>query len=284
MDNQKGQSDRIFEDFHLHYKNKEYEACKEIMHHAIDEALPQIQDTDEIEYHDFHNAMESMLFDYHFEPSKEVRIIDTPISQYYSLYGSVLIDEGKLDEARGYFSKALFWNPTNFSIFSEYMETFKIGRDMESFARLSKMSLKYAVSSAMVARVMRNLGYYFIEKEDYAPAIACYQRSLVFEDNENVMKELEYIQTKSDEKVEPFSADKIRELSRKYDFPLGADKDVVGLSRYLGEYHLKEGNTEAAEYYYSVAYDLTDDEAVKEILQKLQGSEGAGKNGQKEDQ
>ena len=82
--------------------------------------------------------------------------------------------------------------------------------DLNNFFRLTVDAFKIAFRPQHVARCYRNLGYYFVEKELYSEAIACYLLSLQFEkDALQVQSELYYINSKTDGKVKEPSIEEI---------------------------------------------------------------------------
>jgi tetratricopeptide (TPR) repeat protein len=266
--------DPVEEAYLAAYQKKDYAKAKRVVQQAIDEILPHYPANEEKEFHNARSLMEIVLFNYHFAPKKEVVIIEEPIASYYRMYGSVLMDENNFPLARGCFARGLEWDPVDFTIFSEYAETFKMQGEMDSFEHLTRMAYKYAYTSEMLARVYRNLGYCFTEKGLYVASSACYQLSLAYEPhNKNALNELEYIASKMELELKPLSNDRLHEVAKKHDIPLGADDDVLGLSRYLGEKSLKEGEKDKARYYYEVLYDLTGSADVKTILEQIDAAQ-----------
>ncbi len=155
-------------------------------------------------------------------------------------------------------------------ITSEYIETFKMLGDLNNFFRLTVDAFKIAFRPQHVARCYRNLGYYFVEKELYSEAIACYLLSLQFEkDALQVQSELYYINSKTDGKVKEPSIEEAKKYAEKYGFPIGADDDILGLSFSLGKHFYQEKAAEAARYFLGITYDLTDDENIKKMIDSL---------------
>ena len=83
------------------------------------------------------------------------------------------------------------------------------------------------------------------------------------------MSELYYIQQKAGKVIPPPKMDRLREISEQYGFPVGADKDVLGLSYHYGKHFAEQGNTEAARYCWEITYGLTDDEEIKKMIENL---------------
>jgi hypothetical protein len=150
------------------------------------------------------------------------------------------------------------------------METFKMIGDLGNFFRLTVDAFKIAFRPEHVARCYRNLGFYFVEKELYSEAIACYLLSLQFEkESKQVQSELYYISSKTGGKVKQPSMTEARQYAEKYGFPIGADDDILGLSLSYGKHFYQENAAEAAKYFLGIAYDLTDDDEIKKMIDSL---------------
>ena len=67
--------------------------------------------------------------------------------------------------------------------FMKHEETFKMEGDMEEFFSQTLKAFKIATRGPWVARCLRNLGYYFVEKELYKEALACYIASAPYDSN-----------------------------------------------------------------------------------------------------
>lgn len=94
-------------------------------------------------------------------------------------------------------------------------------KDWETFKKITVEMFQYAYTRENVARLFRNLGFYFVEIKDYVAAKLCYTLSLNYEpDNKNAMSELYYIDdlTGGQYKLPPLKeAEKIAE---KYGFSI----------------------------------------------------------------
>ena len=87
------------------------------------------------------------------------------------------------------------WNPANCTIAFEYIETFKVEKQLEEFYELTKKQFKYAYKAQDVGRCFRNLGYYYIEKNEYSIAATCYVVSKLYDcENQFADSQLYYIE------------------------------------------------------------------------------------------
>ncbi len=157
----------------------------------------------------------------------------------------------------------------SFNMTMEYIETFKMEGNMDKAFELTVEAFKIAIHSDQVARCYRNLGYIFVEKKLYPEAVACYVTGDQFEkDAKQTQSELYYIQQVTGQTFNPSMKD-LGEYSEKYGFPIGADREVVDLAYYYGKQFLESKEYEGAKYCLGIAYELTVDETIKEMLASI---------------
>ena len=234
------------------------------------EALNAFEDDKVSEYHDFEEWFEEVLYQYRSKTEKDLRHAQIPYREMYLLYGVLLVELKRIPEAQEALKKGLRWNPVCFRMMSEYIETYKMSGDLEQFFILTKEAFKIAFRPTDLARCYRNLGYYFVEKKLWSEAIACNLLSLEY-DNEAkaAQSELYYINNATDGKIPEPSIEEVKEYGKKYGFPLGADKDILGISYSYGKHFLEQNKPNAARYFLSITYDLTGNQSIKEIIEKL---------------
>lgn len=239
----------------------------------VDE-FPMFKNDSVSEYYTFDEFFEELLYGFYNKPERTLRRAEIPFAEIYLQHGSLLFEQKRYSEARAVLEKARRWNPASAKIAFEYMETFKAQGEIEQFAAITKETFKYAFHSTDVARCYRNLGYYFIEKKLYSEATGCYLMSLQFEqDNKTAQSELYYIQTKAPKGFKQPTIDDIKQYGEKYGFPVGVANDVLGLAFAYGKHFAEDGQKEGALYCFNVAYELTDDEDIKKIMDDLDKSE-----------
>ena len=94
--------------------------------------------------------------------------------------------------------------------------------------------------------------------------------SLQYDRESNLaMSELYYIQQKAGKVIQPLKMDRLREMGEQYGFPIGADKDVLGLSYHYGKLFAEKGNTAGARYCWGITCGLTNDEAIRTMSDDL---------------
>ena len=261
--------------FNVYKKN--YSTALKIMEGIVEklEAVPMFKDDQVSEYHTFDEPFENNLYYFLFNPDKEVRQASFPYAQIYFEYGGLLVELKRIEDAQQALLKAHHWNPCRADILFEFAETFKVSKQFEEFFRQTKHAFKVSFRPKDVARCYRNLAFYFVEKELFKEAVAFNFLSLRFEpDSKSALSEMYYIGQISDVDITHPDWSEVEALCKKYEVPLMADDDVVGLSYSLGKHYFEEQQYDAARYYLTIANDLTGFETVKAMLQEIPEQEG----------
>lgn len=227
------------------------------------------QDDSVSEYHDFSNLLEEILYQSVFNPHKDLRQTPIPFSDLYGLYGMILIELQKLDEAETALKESLRWNPFNALFRFEYIEIFKMKKDYDLFIQLTCESFQYLYERKFLARAYRNLGYYFIENNMYAEASAVYHYSLLFEQSRNAQSELFYISRSENRPDHELSIDELNDLSNAYGFPLHPDETIVKTIMVLGHELYKDNQYSGAREVLTIAYQLTELKEIQDFIDKI---------------
>lgn len=221
------------------------------------------------EYHCFNNLVEEVMYTYYNKVEKEQRASDIPYASVYFQYGSLLIDLDRWEDAQKALEKAKRWNPSSANIILELCETYKHLKQFDLFFETVKDTFKYCYEPHTLARCYRALGWYFTEKELYEDAIAVYVLSLQFEPSDFVTSEMYYISQKSGKQFEHPDFEETKKVAEKYGIPIGAHEDVLGITYSLGKDAMEKDAKEAAKYFFNFFYQLTGNETVKELIDKL---------------
>jgi tetratricopeptide (TPR) repeat protein len=257
--------------YNLYQKN--YDKALEIMEGLVNSVEKQgwFNDDAVSEYHCFNEFFEEALYRMLYEPKKDLRQAEIPYLDIYLYYGIVLIDKERIVDAIEAFKKGLKWNPICFTLNSEYREALKMSGRMDEFFSETIKAFKIAFRPKDLGKCYRDLGFYFIEKKQYSEAMGCYAISTSFDkDSKQAMSEMYYIQGETGGKVKEPSIEELKAYAEKYGFPVGADNDVVGLAIGYGKHFLDNGESEGAKYVFQIAYDLTDNEEIKRILDTIE--------------
>lgn len=264
-------TDAVLEEIRFNIYKKDYDKALKMTEDLVKkiEELNMFQDDQVSEYRLFDELFEEILYQHMYKPTKDLRRAQIPYTEIYALYGSLLVEFKRVEDARNALQKGLHWNPMNFQIMSEYIETFKMEGNIDRFFEKTLEAFKIAIHAPEVARCFRNLGYYFIEKKLYSEAISAYLLSARFDkESKQVQSELYYIsQVAGDIKNPSFNV--IKKYAKKYGFPIGADDNVLVLAYAYGKHFLEKGKNELARYFMSILYELMQDDEVKKILDSI---------------
>ena len=172
IDNESSGTEAVLEEVRFNIYKKNFDKALRIMETLVAkiEKLNAFEDDQVSEYRVFDETFEEILYQYRTKTKKDIRRAQIPYTEIYLLYGSLLVELKRFPDAQQALQKGLHWNPVNFSITTEYIETYKMTGDLERFFDLTKEAFKIAFRSADVGRCYRNLGFYFVEKS-YGPRL-----------------------------------------------------------------------------------------------------------------
>lgn len=250
---------------------KDYDKALKLMEGIVkeQEETNMYADDSVSEYHCFREPMEDLIYQVNENPEKDLRNSPVDYAEVYMIYGSLLVELKRLDDAEIYLRKAIRWNPSSAQIAFEYAEIFKMRGMIEEFADLTRKTFKISFRSENIARCYRNLAYYYVEKQEYEAAVCCLLYSTKFGKSELVQSELYYISQKTGKIFDP-DPDELKAIFEKNEIPFGADENIVQTAYYFGLKSYEQGNTDMARYFLEI-FDAIgpDDETVKTILKKI---------------
>ena len=235
---------------------------------------PMYQDDKVNEYHSFTSPLEEKLFEKYIGAEKEVRLIpeNQPYTDLYYVYGYLLLEFEKMDEAEENLKKALKINPVSSRILLELSEIYKKHTpSFNQFVLYTEQALRYAYYPQDIARCYRNLGYYYIEENQLKTAAALLKYSMKYEMSPMAYSELHYIQSKGFD-IELSDLDCERIIIEK-NIQLGPNLFIMDTIDELIENYENENAYAQAIYFYEILYDLTLDmnviEKIKILKEKL---------------
>lgn len=224
-------------------------------------------------FHSFNEMFEEILYSELYKPKKELRPAILPYSLVYFKYGNVLVELMEYEEASEALLKAHEWNPTNAPIAFELAESYKLRGMLEEYHKMTLEVFQYAFRPNDVARCFRNLGYYYVEKQEYQLAVCCELYSLKYEKNQNVQSELYYIdQIAENVNMNP-DFEMLQRLFEEKNIPLGVSKDVIMLSYYFTTKCIEAKAKESAQYYYDILSGVMNSEEVEQLGKQINSME-----------
>jgi tetratricopeptide (TPR) repeat protein len=222
------------------------------------------------EYYFFYNFFEELLYKEVFKPDITIRRFPEDFGLCYYLYGNVLFELQRYDEAAVALKKAIVINPLNVDVIFELAEIHKIRKEWDEYLNLTKQCMEFTYTGRHMSRCYRNLGYYYIEQEDYLMAAATYLKSTGYgNDSSMAQAQLFYIQQVSGKLIPDLSPDDVNSLLEKNNIPINANDAVLGLSLAYGKMAVERAEYEAAKFFWSIFYDITNDESIKKMIDSL---------------
>ncbi len=246
--------------------------AEELLKSAIDSIPLEFKDDEECGYFCFDNALEIAIFAISEKYEKTIRKATYDFAHIYYFYAYSLLENHKIDEAESALKTALKWNPVSTTIMGELSEVYKLKKDYDNYLYWSKRIIQYASSSKMLARGYRNIAYYYCDVEEYEKSAAIYYFSRYFEESKQVTSELFYIAEQLGKLPEAPERDQIKQLFEQEDIQYGASDFVIGAAYQLSKACMDNNDMKSSVYYLYVVYDLTHDEEIKGIIEKIRGS------------
>ena len=227
------------------------------------------------EFRCFREYFEEALYRRYAQPQKQIRQPALPMAEVYGLYGRLLLELRRPEEADRALETALRWDPADTELAFARAEAAGAQGDTETFLARTLAVFRYAFRPRQLARCYRNLGTYFAGKEQWEAAAALQLLSLRY-DRESVaaVQELIYIRRKSGIAVSGPDMALVERLARETGFPAGPAEEILALARAEGKRFAEKGDADGACYCWSIAYALTGDEEIQSLIDTLaQGDE-----------
>ncbi len=241
----------------------------------IDAITPKFEADNEHLYLCFDNLLEEILYRQLYNPSKEILPVPQEYADTFLVYGNLLLEMERFKEARKALLKSNRWNPMKVETLFELGEVYKQNQQLKRYLEITVRALSQAYTPKNLARCYRNLGYYYVEKENYELAVALYCFSVKF-DKKNQIPEaaLQYIQHKWGKRVVPPNFEQCRNLFAQHGIQLGPNEKVLSIAVTLGDRARDAQSYDEANYYYTLVYELTGDPEVKGWIDALPGGDG----------
>lgn len=259
----------ILNDIYFDIENGNYETPLKKLDEFM-ETFPGMFEDDKVsEYHFFTNPLEELIFLKYIGLKKELRYIpdNKPLLDLYYVYGFLLLESKQYEKAEEYLKKAIKINPVSSRIILELTEIYKVHTyTFNEFIIRTSDALKYAYYPQDVARCYRNLGYYYVEENDFRTALALYIYSMEFEPSPLAYAEIKYIQSRS--KLE-LSLTECIEIIEGKNIQLGVNPFILEcLDELILEYE-KNNLPNQVRYFLELKFDITNDEKILERINKI---------------
>ena len=211
---------------------------------------------------EFDNALEYLFYVNRFGIEDEIAQPPVAVAELYHMQAYIFIEKGEFQRAFDTINEGLRRKPLFTDIMFEKAEVYKMQSQMEEFFNATVELFPYCYRRQDIARYFRNLGYYFIEKEDWPQAMFCYIVSTHWHPTEMAENQMFYITQKSGYVFEAENIEPCRRKLEECGAPFYPEALWVSCALYLGDLASKEGEYQGAISYYTVAYELTEDNSI----------------------
>lgn len=221
------------------------------------------------EYYCFSEPFEEILFMTRQKPSRKVRQAALPFADIYHSYGRALMETKAYEKAGDMLKKAMRYNPANAKLALDAAACANAQGDMEQMMEATRKAFKYAFHVDDLLQCYLNVGQYFMAQGQWAEAKGCILFGMEFDkESPAAQAALDTIAAEAGDVVSPV-IEVMEALSAIHDFPLGADETIIGLAYQYGRLFAMQQNNDAARYFLHIAYELTQGEEIKLMLDKL---------------
>ncbi|MBQ3421346.1 MAG: hypothetical protein IJH34_06690 [Romboutsia sp.] len=225
----------------------------------------------------FKNLLEELLFQ--ITINNEIKRKYPLILDYYTLYsnyGNVLLHFNEYEDAFKYFKLSYNFNPVNVKAIFGLCEIYKEKNDWNEYYNLTIQSFRYAYSVEDLAKSFGNLSLYYLNEyqessddENLKLAIYLNKMALSYDDsNENPISFNEIDENLFNE-YDNNSIEDIKEYLKSKGLPYGPSIEVITICKNLGFKLDEDKKVVPALFYFNIAYDLTKDSAIKDVIDDL---------------
>ena len=141
-------------------------------------------------------------------------------------------DDKQFNEAIKLLNKSLKYNPCNISAMFELAENYKALNEIEKFLKWTNKCYEKIYHVKDLAHYYRNMGFYYIEKQQWNLAKAVYLYSLKYDSSPVVTTELKYIIDKSKDDSLP-KMDELTAILRDNNLPTFISKNNLTIIKNL---------------------------------------------------
>ncbi|MCR4675203.1 MAG: hypothetical protein K5675_09345 [Lachnospiraceae bacterium] len=180
-----------------------------------------------------------------------------------------LMEEMEYEDALKEWMKVLKHNPVCMEAYNGMISCYKYLYNIEKEYEITLKTYNFSCTRAELAAYYRNLGWYYLESYQPNVAVACYKYSDLFETSEQVKSEISYLETALEKSYQDMSVDQIQNILTEKDIPLKANSITLALIYKAGLEAYNTGNNMQARDCFHMVYDLTQDEEIKQLLDKV---------------
>lgn len=266
-----GSSDRIYELYNEAKKcieGKKYSRAVKVLEEMTGLAEKEYKGR-EGKWFSFNHILETYYYVCFMKDASPLQYTEYNISAFYRLYGFSLMKLTRYEKAKDAYLQAVKWNPVDLDSYVQMAELYKQMKDLEGVKKVTMKFYDFCCTRETMARFYRNMGYYYLEKNELETAAALYQYSNIFCPTDSAARELRFIERAWDKEMTEYDIPSIQKLLSENNIPLGPNPDTIGITFRVGQLEMDKDNFECARDCFMMVYNLTQDAETKAYLEKI---------------
>ena len=164
------------------------------------------------------------------------------------------------------------WNPVHPEIYLKLADWSVMYGDAEDVRKYASEALKWAFHMKDIGNCYYYFGWYTYQKEAYAAAFGYYHLCSDLGDGDRkFLSDSEQIMIAIQKKAEPPTLEEMEKYSIQYNVPLAYNSKIVDFVLELGKKAMSDEDESdyTAYYFFSILYEMTGSENVREFLEEL---------------
>ncbi|ORT98769.1 TPR repeat protein [Anaerovibrio sp. JC8] len=228
------------------------------------------KDDEDTEYHSFNEDLEELLYKKFEKPKKDICNISEPISKLYLAYGSALMELKDKEKAKKALLTALHWNPVDPAIHLQLAEWESHYGDKEEVLKCAEEALKWSFHQKNIGNCYYYFGWYMDQIEVHSAALGYYRLCSDWGDGDRkYLSDKETAMLVLNQNTEVPTLMDMETYSIKYNVPLSYNSKIVDFVLEQGNKAASDCDKETAVYFFSILYEMTGSENVKDTLDQL---------------
>ncbi|MCR5144955.1 MAG: hypothetical protein K6B67_06580 [Lachnospiraceae bacterium] len=212
---------------------------------------------------------EIFLYEYYVAGNEEYKLKEENTYAVHSEAGKHFMENGDYEAALQEWIRAHEDNPVSQEALLNIVNCYIHLENIEKVLEYTKKSYDFCCTRAELAAFYRNLGFYYVSVYKPEVAAACYRYSTLFVESEAAENEIKFLEKALKKSMGKLTIEEMQKLLSENDIPLQANSVTLALIYKAGQEAAQRGLKSQAHDCFSMVYDLTHDEEVKNILQKM---------------
>ena len=226
----------------------------------------------------FKNLLEELLFQITIKKDiKRKYPLMLDYSTLYSNYGNVLMHFKDYENALKSFKLSYNYNPINVKAIFGLCEVYRIEEDWDEFYKLAIQSFRFDYYPEDLSKSFEVLSFYYLneyqdsnDKENLKLSIYLERLAEYYDDSKDSNENKTAIGF-DDEFLREYdqSIEEVKEYLKSKGLPYGSSIEVITICKNLGFQLDEDKKVVPALFYFNIAYDLTNDPAIKDVIDDL---------------